>query len=169
MKEYVKEFVDGVLYGKEKYIEKPFTEMEDMQSSVLRMLTCICNEPVKCKMIIYENRDNIQPKVSRLIKNFNAKYYFRRATRKGYAQASLEFLKIINRIFELPGYPDSDLIKNSFLTVLNNRDYYTTYHKAGGVTFLGKIELLANYYYRNLDEVWNHVCEIKTLNDDTFI
>ncbi len=154
--------------AKKIFINKTFNDMKKISSTVLQMLVEIKETPVKCETIIYKNRNQIQPEITRLIKNFEGKYYLRSKARLKYANASISFLKELKHILDLPCKPYSDLTCNSFLTLIEHRDYFIIY-SYGEDTFLEKIRKLSIYYYRKVDDDWNSVCGAKTLIDNSII
>ena len=147
--------------SKHAYIEKPFNDMEEMSSVILNMLFEIKDKPYKCETIIYNTRNQLQPKITKLIKNFEGKYYSRSKARTNYAKASRIFLNTLNHIFDLPHEPYSNLTSNSFLTLIEHRDIFTIYSYKED-SFLGKIKKLSIYYYQKVDDEWKDVCETKT-------
>ncbi|MBE7049651.1 MAG: hypothetical protein E7394_02645 [Ruminococcaceae bacterium] len=150
------------------FIDKTFDDMKKMSSIVLQMLIDIKEVPFKCETTIYKTRNQIQPEITRLIKNFDGKYYSRSKARLKYANASIGFLKELKYILDLPCEPYSDLTCNSFLTLIEHRDYFTIY-SYGEDTFLEKIRKLSTHYYRKVDDSWNSVCDAKTLIDNSII
>lgn len=151
---------------RQAYIESPFKEMEEIHTATLDVLTEIRNCSHKCEDIIYTNRNKLKPRVVRLIKKFKGKYYSRGELRMQFANASIYYLNLVDSVFALSQEPDSELMHNSFLTLLDNRDYFTVYSE---ISFLEKIRQLSVYLYRQIDLAWEFVCESEILIDNAIV
>ena len=151
-----------------KYVKVPFKQMELLCSEVFCLLHQIKSNLIKCEDFLQESRIYMQPKLTRLIEKFKGKYYTKNDFRKDFAISSIEYLKVIDKILALPHEPNSKLECNSFLTLLNNRDYFVVY-KIGELSFFEKIIYLLDYYQKEVDKRWRDVCRCETILNDKII
>ena len=138
-----------IKYSYRKYIDEPFNYMMQINNQIQGMLNSIQGVNVDHTNTVNEIRKQIQAEL----------------TRKEFADASRNFLNVINKMLELADVPVIDITKNSFLTVLENREYFVAYGE-GKLSFMQKIDVLIAYYRREIDAKWQEVCRAKVNIDN---
>ena len=154
-----------IKYSYRKYIDEPFNYMMQIHNQIQGMLNSIQCVNVDHTNTVNEIRKQIQAELTYRIASFDVNFYNRFYARKEFADASRNFLNVINKMLELADVPVIDITKNSFLTVLENREYFVAYGE-GKLSFMQKIDVLIAYYRREIDAKWQEVCRAKVNIDN---
>lgn len=150
-----------------KYIDEPFIYMMRLNSKIQGLLNSIKGVNIDHTATIEDIRKQIQAELTYRITSFNANFYNKLYARQEFAKAGMEFLKVINKMLELADVPVIDVTKNSFLTVLENKDYFISYGE-GKPSLLQIVDELNSFYRREIDAKWQRVCTAKVLVDNKF-
>ena len=139
--------------------------MMQINSQVQGLLNNIKSVRADHTKTINEIREQIHAELIYRIASFDVNFYNKYYLRKEFAEASKNFLKVVDKMIELAEGPRINITENSFLTVLENRAYFVEYG-VGKPSFLQKVDELVEYYRREIDVTWKAVCRAKVNIDD---